>query len=246
MVASMDRVLHTLERGYDRMRSILRYLRRRINVARGKELNLDISVNVPMKRFGSNYSGYWVNTDALDRNSIVYSIGVGEDISFDTELVSWIGCRVYAFDPTPRSGDWILSQNLPERITFLPWGVADFDGVAEFYPPANPRHISHSLVQHSRVRAEGVRAEFRQLGTIMKHFEHNSIDLLKMDIEGGEYAIIKDIIQNNLAVYQLCVEFHHKFSPFNVGDTREAVAALTDFGLHLFCQEGDSYSFIHS
>jgi hypothetical protein len=140
------------------------------------------------------------------------------------------------------------SQSEPARENYLPAvGVADFDGVAEFYPPANPRHISHSLVQHSRVRAEGVRTEFRQLGTIMKHFGHNSIDLLEMDIEGGEYAIIiKDIVQNNLSVCQLCVEFHHRFSPFNVGDTREAVAALTVFGLHLFCQEGVNYSSIHN
>jgi hypothetical protein len=36
----------------------------------------------------------------------------------------------------------------------------------------------------------------------------NHIDLLKMDIEGFEYAVIDDILAHRLDVRQICVEFH--------------------------------------
>ena len=57
-----------------------------------------------MIRFGTDYGGYLLPENIkLDSNSIVYSIGIGEDISFDATLSAKYNCKVYMFDPTPRS-----------------------------------------------------------------------------------------------------------------------------------------------
>ena len=40
-----------------------------------------------MQKLGTNYGGWYIPNDIkLDENSIIYSAGVGEDISFDLLL----------------------------------------------------------------------------------------------------------------------------------------------------------------
>jgi hypothetical protein len=57
-----------------------------------------------MIRFGTDYGGYLLPENIkLDSNSIVYSIGIGEDISFDATLSGKYNCKIFMFDPTPRS-----------------------------------------------------------------------------------------------------------------------------------------------
>jgi FkbM family methyltransferase len=213
-------------------------------VIRGKQIDLSILIDVPMLRLGSEYGGYWINKESLSQESIVYSVGIGEDFSFDLDLMNEIGCRIFAFDPTPKSIEWVKKQNLPEGIIFTPWGISDFDDEAEFHPPNNPKHVSHSLIQYDGVQPEGVKVTFRRLATIMKHYEHDAIDLLKMDIEGEEYTVIKDIVCSNIQVNQICLEFHHRFSGLGIDCTKEAVEDLKGVGLYLFHQDGNCCSFI--
>ena len=58
----------------------------------------------PLRKFGTNYGGWLIPEDIqLDSNSIVYSAGAGEDISFDLHLQSYFNCNILLIDPTPRS-----------------------------------------------------------------------------------------------------------------------------------------------
>ena len=73
-------------------------------------------------RFGSGYGGWHVPAGVLSSNSVVYSAGVGEDASFDLELIRAIGCDVWAFDPTPRAIEYAKTISDP-RFHFLPAGI---------------------------------------------------------------------------------------------------------------------------
>ena len=57
-----------------------------------------------MQSLGTNYGGWCIpiNT-ALNENSIIYSGGVGEDISFDLQLQDKYGCNIVLIDPTKRA-----------------------------------------------------------------------------------------------------------------------------------------------
>jgi FkbM family methyltransferase len=138
----------------------------------------------------------------------------------------------------------VKTQELPQNIQFSGIGIASFDGVSTFYPPKNPNHVSHSLQKHRGVQSKGVEAEFRRVSTIMKQLNHDCVDLMKMDIEGAEYDVIADIAKSDLCINQLCVEFHHRFSGFNIRQTREAVRNLARIGLRLFHQGDCVCSFI--
>lgn len=57
-----------------------------------------------MKRFGTSYGGFFYPADIrLDRHSVIYCVGAGEDISHDVELAGFSGADVHIFDPTPRA-----------------------------------------------------------------------------------------------------------------------------------------------
>jgi len=58
-----------------------------------------------MKRFGTNYGGFYYpeNLDGLDESSIIYCVGAGEDISHDIEIANKLNSNVYIIDPTPRA-----------------------------------------------------------------------------------------------------------------------------------------------
>ena len=58
-----------------------------------------------MKKFGTNYGGFILpkNLKGLNSNSIIYGVGVGEDISFDILIGKQTDAHIYLFDPTPRA-----------------------------------------------------------------------------------------------------------------------------------------------
>ena len=100
-----------------------------------------VEVKVESVFLGTEYGGYAVIPELLRPGALVYSAGIGEDISFDLALIERYGCRVHGFDPTPRSLAWLEKQSLPAAYSFHPFGLAAFDGTASFAPPQNPEHV---------------------------------------------------------------------------------------------------------
>ena len=44
-------------------------------------------------------AGYRIPVGLLDPGSVVYSVGVGDNISFDLDLIARVGCAVHGIDP---------------------------------------------------------------------------------------------------------------------------------------------------
>jgi FkbM family methyltransferase len=195
---------------------------------------------------GSPYGGWTICPSKISPESIVYSFGIGHDISFDLSLIERFGMRVHAFDPTPGSLQWLDSQTLPQELSIHDFGLADFDGTARFSPPENPEHISHTILDRPPTAAKSIEVTVLRLETIMNRLGHRKIDLLKMDIEGAEYGVLKDIISSRLEIDQLLVEFHHRFETLTDDHTVEAVALLNSAGFKIFniSANGEEFSFI--
>lgn len=190
---------------------------------------------------GTEYGGYAVLPALLSRESVVYSAGLGEDISFDLELIERVGCTVHGFDPTPRSAAWLASRTLPESFVFHPYGFADFDGSASFAPPQNPAHVSHTLLEAQP--GERVSFPVRRFQSVLRELGHASIDLLKMDIEGAEYGVLEDMLAHGPLPKQLLVEFHHKMAGVPLARTERALAALRAAGYRVFEARGTGREF---
>ena len=56
-------------------------------------------------RFGTKYGGFYYprNLNFLNSDSIIYCVGVGEDISHDLSIANKLSSDLYLFDPTPRA-----------------------------------------------------------------------------------------------------------------------------------------------
>jgi FkbM family methyltransferase len=201
-----------------------------------------------MESFGSDYGGYCLDPSLIRADSIVYSLGTGEDISFDLSLIARFGVNVEAFDPTPRVQKWLASQTLPPQFHFHATGIAGHDGEETFYLPPNNDWISHSIVPARQFSRESVRLPVMRLSTAMQLQKHGRIDLLKMDIEGGEYAVIEEIVSEKIQVAQLLVEFHHRLSSLGVHKTRKALALLGVHGMRVssVCSRKENFTIVQA
>ena len=177
-----------------------------------KTARIKRTVRIKSKWYGNNYGGFYAFQMLINENSIVYSFGIGEDISFDEEIIYRHNCKVYGFDPTPKSINWVKSQPTPKNFKFYEYGIGVKDEVVEFYLPQNPNHVSGSIIKHNNInKDEKIKVELKSLKTILQMLNHKHIDVLKMDIEGAEYSVLESILLDKIPIAQILVEFHERF-----------------------------------
>ena len=197
-------------------------------------------------RLGQGDGEWCICPDLISERSLVYSFGVGKDISFDRSLIERFGVEVHAFDPTPISIEWMRRQHPPAGFHFHAFGVAAQDGVAEFALPLS-HGVSFTMLKdvQSKRTAKG---EVYRLATILEMLKHNRINLLKLDIEGGEYELLPQLVEMADRIDQLLIEFHHRLvrSGDGLEQTRAALKMLGESGFALFnvSPRGLEYSFV--
>jgi len=200
-----------------------------------KVAHLRKTVDCNSEWYGGEYAGFYVFPDILNEQSIVYSIGIGRDISFDTAIMDKHKCKVFAFDPTPKSIDWIKSQILPNNFHFNEFGIGPKTEDTVFYLPVNDEHISGSLEKHSNVAENrSVKVHIKSLKDIANHLGHKHIDVLKMDIEGSEYDIIESILNSDLIIDQILIEFHDRFFKDEIPKSVTSINKLREKGYEIF------------
>ena len=202
-----------------------------------------------MKWYGDPGAGFFVCEEKLTNSSIVYSFGVGENISFDSELIKKYGLMVYGFDPTPKSIKYINDHPKQENYIFLPYGLSTIDGYITFYLPEDSRKVSGTFYNRWKYNENvihPIEVPVKKFSSIVKEFNHSRIDILKMDIEGAEYDIIDDILNSNIRIDQILVELHHRFPGISVEKTKKFVEKMNLFGYAIskISESREEYSFL--
>ena len=187
--------------------------------------------------------GWVIDKSSIDSESIIYSVGVGSNIDFDLELIESIGVTINAFDPTPRSLEWVKELNLPNKFIFHPVGLAAENGFMNFYPPAKSTSTHFSPVDRYRNTDNEIKAPVKDIDTIASELGHKRIDLLKMDIEGAEYEVIKTLPDSKVSINQILIEFHHMYKGISISQTVEAINTLKSMGFELFNISQRTYEF---
>lgn len=198
---------------------------------------------------GSDYGGYSICPTGLPPEPIVYSFGIGEDISFDRAMIEKYNARVFAFDPTAKSIAWLKQQEVPATFQSFQYGISVQDGMLTFYPPINPAFVSHSINHNPHVQEEGISLPVKRFATIVRELGHSTIDILKLDIEEAEYDVIPDVLSTpDVTVKQILVEFHHRFTEDGVQKTEQTIERLNQHGYELFSVSlrSDVFAFIHT
>lgn len=231
---------------YDLARSAYHRIKRVIGTMKGLNHNLAPEVRIEKRRFGTFYGGWVLSPSAFrGRSPLVYSFGLGEDISFDLAMITEFDAAVHGFDPTPTQSDWAHRKDLPTKFHFHEIGLAGRDGTAKFGPPTNLQRDDFTTL---RGHVEGaVEFPVARLETLINRLGHTHIDLLKMDIEGAEYEALDDILRSSIRPTQLLIEFHYFGMTDGLKYVRAAVGDLQKAGYKIFdvAPLGREISFIH-
>jgi FkbM family methyltransferase len=213
----------------------------------GVKRHLKKGIKCNYEFLGDSYGGFYVCPDLLNKNSIVYSFGIGENISFDKSIIEKYQCKVFGFDPTPKSIDWIHNQDLPDGFSFYEYGISEKTEVVNFYLPKNLDHVSGSVVKWSYLSPERcVQVQMKSLKDIVKELGHKNLDILKMDIEGSEYDVLNSIFDTDICINQILVEFHDRFFKNGKDKSINAVRHLKANGYEIFAvsETFDEVSFV--
>lgn len=194
-----------------------------------------------LEKLGTAYGGWVVPTTMLSDKSICYCAGVGEDISFDLELIHKFGSNVFAFDPTPRAAEHVeKTASHVSLFHFFDVGLWSNHETLRFYSPQDPSHVSHSIVNLQGTETF-FEAECKRLSSLMEELGHNHIDLLKLDIEGAEYVVLDSMIEDGIHPMVLCVEFD---PPDPILKNIAMVRKLMRYGYCLVSIDAWNYTFV--
>jgi FkbM family methyltransferase len=213
---------------------------------------------VTLSKRGTSYGGWTVPADInLHQDSVVYSAGVGEDISFDLELLSEYHCNILLIDPTPRalvhfkeiksfysSKTWKFTGGIQKdykrhienltvdfsKIEYIKKALWDKEESLKFYEPPNKNWVSCSLIPRMG-GASYYTVNAISIRELMSRQGDDHIDLLKLDIEGAELRVLNSMLDDSIYPTYICAEFDLKIK----GKDREG---LTEPTIQRLEQEG--------
>jgi hypothetical protein len=136
-------------------------------------------------QFGKGYGMHaLIDTGKPNSTCVFYSYGIARDYSFDTHLARAWECKGFLFDPSV-----VHPALLPASLHFF--------------------HLAAPLLSDAPDLAEWIAVSPPQ---VMSFFKHRHLHVLKMDCEGCEYALARDIAAFDPAFFtkvdQFALEVH--------------------------------------
>lgn len=179
-------------------------------------LNSKYNFLIPFKvkkliRFGRKFDGgYLVCSDAIQEIDNLITLGVGDDISFERDLEKKLSLKkVHMYDYTVNHLLFIkiIFKYFRRLLTFrakkenFTYSIKNYFNFIKFNKKKNVYLFKRKVVDKINENID------ISLNTILDKVKSNR-NLLKLDIEGGEYLIVDKINQNSSKIKILIVEFH--------------------------------------
>ena len=106
----------------------------------------------------------------------------------------------------------VLSYDLKninqEKLIFLDKAITDINNSEiKLFFPNNKNHVSASLENDKNYSKKFFLAQTIDLENVLKKFQINEVDILKLDIEGGEISVLKNILNKKIFPKQILVEY---------------------------------------
>jgi FkbM family methyltransferase len=156
----------------------------------------------------------------LTSAAIVWDVG-GYEGQWTSDIFARFGCRVHVFEPDPAAAESIrrrFAANPLVAVHAFALGEADGRRSLSVAADASSLEPDNRGLDTQAVDVRDMIAVWRELGGAR-------VDLLKLNIEGGEYALLERLVESGLMaeVGELQVQFHD-FVP-QAEARRQALAA---------------------
>ena len=174
---------------------------------------------------------YWSHSflsDLIRPDGLVFDFGFN-DGGF-TRLLAPKCKRVIGFEPDPR---WQNRQSLPDNAHLEQKALAARRGKLRLH--VNKEWQCASL-HYAESDANAVEVEAVTLEEALGLEPEGRIELIKMDIEGEEVAVLMGAPKELFSrVAQMTVEFHDFLDPASIPAIRKVIARMRSLGFYVFC-----------
>lgn len=141
----------------------------------------------------------------LNADSVVLDVGgyVGD---FAEAIFDRFGCRVLVFEPMPRFFEACQDRFAGnDNISVFKYGLGSKDETLQLSDSSD----ASSFFRDTKDGAT-ISAAIRDIDAVWDELELGDVDLVKMNIEGGEYPLLRRMIEQNRSVHvkNFQVQFH--------------------------------------
>ncbi len=144
----------------------------------------------------------------LTKNSIVFDFG-GFDGQYSSDLYGMYGAKTYIFEPLPAFYKKIDERfkNNPD-FKYFPYGLASNDRTEAMGIAGDATSF---LSEKVTTRSEKVEIHLKDAVAFFNQHPIDNIDMVKINIEGGEYELLEYLIEKGLIhkFDNILVQFHH-------------------------------------
>jgi len=140
----------------------------------------------------------------LTCESIVFDVG-GYQGNFTRDIVARYDPHVYVFEPVSEFCELLVMKFRPNpKVRICNYGLADRDVVSQMTLSED----GSTIYKPSKIK---ITIQLRDICTVVRERDINRIDLIKINIEGGEYVLLRRMLETELvAICQdIQVQFHH-------------------------------------
>jgi FkbM family methyltransferase len=181
-------------------------------------------------------STYWSHTflpEWIRQDGVAFDFGVNEG-GF-SRLMAPLCAQVIGFEPDP---SWTGRHQLPENVVVHAQALSAQHGPLQFH--VNKERCSS--LHYAESGTETVKVTAVTLEEALSLAPDRSIEIIKMDIEGEELAVLKEAPAALFGrVSQMTVEFHDFLDPTSVPAIREVIQRMKSLGFMAFKMSWRSY-----
>ena len=165
-----------------------------------EDKNLKKKEKFNLKKIGN----YFLDIEKINKKkAIIYSGGVGTNISFDKILTKEIDCKVRLFDPTPESISFMEGKT-SKKLFFYPYAIYKKNKKIKIY------FDKYGLVKSNSIsnflgfdKKSYYYCDAYCIPFLKKKFKDKSIDILKLDIEGVAIEVLENCFKNDIYPQQI-------------------------------------------
>jgi hypothetical protein len=152
--------------------------------------------------------GYVIDKRSLQQTNTIITCGLNDDWEFEKNfLKNNRNCKVIAFDHTINKKFWIdrFKKDIKHFFLFKKIRLKKILGIFKYLDYIN---FFRNKNKHYIIKIGKQNIVNKEI-TISKIFENLKEVFLKIDIEGDEYNILDEIVDNSNKINSLIIEFHN-------------------------------------
>lgn len=149
--------------------------------------------------------------------------------------------HVVCFEPNPAARA-VLEKNIAANnwggdVQVFPYALGKEKGTAQFFVENNVATSSGGSVSSYLEKKGRILDSYTVEVDMLSHYINDTVDLLKIDIEGGEFDVIEDLIAHNTLRFVATMQLEYHYIPgFVTRPLSEMLTLLEKSGFHTFVE----------